>query len=315
MTGDPATARPLVAVAVSEFGVHDRSPIAALEAAGVDVRMNPTGRRLGSDDLISFARDADGVIAGLELYDERVLAALPRLRFISRCGVGVDNVDLSAAAERGVVVLNTPSAPTEAVAELALTMILALLRALIPQHLSMRRREWKRSPALLLHGRSVVIVGLGRIGRRVADLMLAFGARVCGVDPRADPAWCAARGVTAMSLADGLPRAEVLIVAAAREPRSPLLIGPREIASMPRGSFIVNVARGGLVDEAALVVALRDGQLSGAALDVYDSEPYRGPLCDLENVILTPHAATSTIETRVAMEMECVENAIRALTS
>jgi D-3-phosphoglycerate dehydrogenase len=262
--------RPVVAVALSEFGVHDRTPLDVLERGGLDVRMNRLGRRLQPHELIALAGDADGIIAGLERYDEAILDALPRLRCISRCGVGVDNIDMDAVRRRGIAVANTPNAPTDAVAELAVAMILALLRDLVPQHLSMRQRTWRRTPTRLMKGRSVVVIGLGRIGRRTVEILEAFGAHPIGVDPMADRAWCESRGVPVLDLASALPRAEVLVMVAAKDPHHPLRIGGSDLTLMPRGAIVVNVARGGLIDEDALADALRSGHIAGAGLDVYE---------------------------------------------
>ena len=300
-------------VTLSTFAAHGRAPLELLERSGHPFRLNPTGVRVTPDLLAKLGADATAVIAGVEPYDAQMLARLPRLRCITRCGVGTDNIDHDVAAERGIAILNTPDSPTDAVAELALAMMLALSRDLLAQTALMRARRWERLEARLLGAKRVGIVGLGRIGRRVAELLRPFGATLLGSDPFPDRDWAAAAGMRLLPLDELLAEAQILTLHAAATKRTPLRLGEAELARLPRGSIVINLSRGDLVDEAALVAALRSGQLAGAGLDVYPQEPYAGPLCDLDNVILTPHSATLTVETRLAMETEAVSRLLEHL--
>lgn len=303
----------LILVALSTFANTDRGPLRMLEASGHPFRIHDTGKRITTTELLRDAATATVIIAGVEPYDAPTLQALPALRCISRCGVGTDAIDLAAARERSIVVVNTPDVPTAAVAELALSMFLSLSRNLRPQSNSMGRREWKRLEAHLLSGRTVGLVGFGRIGRRVAELSRAFGARVLASDPFADAQAARAMGVELVPLERVLHDSDIVSLHAAQSADKPLKLGASEFSSMKRGSLLVNLARGNMIDEAALVAALTSGQLAGAGLDVFGEEPYTGALCDFEQVMLTPHSATTPVETRVAMETECVENALRFL--
>jgi len=303
----------VIFVTLSSFAEHEDEPLRMLEAARVPFRIHDTGKRITAEELVLAARDATVVIAGVESYDRATIAALPRLRCISRCGVGVDAIDLEAARESGVTVLNTPDAPVAAVTELAVTMMLALSRNLPRQGVAVRAGEWRRLEAHLLGARRVGIVGLGRIGRRVATIVRAFGSEVWAADPAADAAWCAERGVRVASLDDLLRSCDVISIHAARSTGTPLRIAEPEFAKMRSGAILINLGRGDMVDEGALYAALACGRLFGAGLDVYGHEPYGGPLCHLDNVILTPHAATLTVETRSAMERECVRKALAFL--
>jgi D-3-phosphoglycerate dehydrogenase / 2-oxoglutarate reductase len=184
---------------------------------------------------------------------------------------------------------------------------------LVPQTLSMRARRWQRLEAHLLGGRTVGIIGLGRIGSRVADLAMAFGARVLAHDPFVDAALAAARGIPLETLDAVLQKSDIVSVHAAKSGPNAMRLSAREFGRMKPGALLVNLARGGMVDEEALHEALMRGHLGGAGLDVFDAEPYQGPLCDLENVILTPHSATMPVETRVAMETEAVDKGLRFL--
>jgi D-3-phosphoglycerate dehydrogenase / 2-oxoglutarate reductase len=308
MTGE------LIFVALSTFGERDPRPRERLESSGVPFRIHLTGKRITPSELLRDAFDATVVIAGVEPYDETTLAGLGRLRAIVRAGVGVDAIDLAAARVRSVAVLNTPDVPTAAVAELALAMFLALSRNLRPQANSMGARRWERLESHLIGGRTIGLIGFGRIGRRVAELARAFGARVIVADPYSDAATARQRSVELVPIEQLLRESDIVSVHAAKVGERPLRLGSVELGRMKRGALLVNVARGGMVDEDALVEALRTQHLAGAALDVFSKEPYEGPLCDFGNVILTPHNATSTVETRAAMELECVEKALRFLT-
>jgi D-3-phosphoglycerate dehydrogenase len=302
-----------VFVALSTFAHFDPSPLQRLRASGVPFTVHGSGARITRAELAEHGRDATVIIAGVEPYDAAVLDTLPALRCISRCGAGVDSIDLAEARARRIAVVNTPDVPARAVAELALSMMLSLRRNLPRQSASMRARQWERLESHLLAGARVGIIGLGRIGRRVARLARAFDAVVVAADPDADRTWAAGHDVSIVALDELLATSDVVSVHAARMPAAPLTLDAAAIAGMKRGAVLVNLARGGMVDETALHAALTSGHLGGAGLDVFVEEPYRGPLCDLDNVILTPHNATSAVETRVEMEIECVDKALRFL--
>lgn len=296
-----------VFVALSTFAEHGAEPLRILRESGRGYSLNPLGRRLSGDEIVQFAGDASGVVAGIEPYTAQVFERLPRLRCISRAGAGLDNIDLEAAARFGVEVLNTPDVVTNAVAEHALAMAFDLMKHLSAHTCAMRQRKWVKRTGRMLSGRTVGIIGLGRIGRRSAEGFLALGASVVGHDPAADAVWAGARKVRLAALDATLAASEVLVLHLSGSVGD-FVLGDREIALMPEGAVIINVARGRFVNETALHRALVSGRLGGAALDVYGHEPYSGPLCDLETIVLTPHVATLTKETRLAMEIEAVSN-------
>jgi D-3-phosphoglycerate dehydrogenase len=306
----PPSQDTLIFVALSTFAERNRRPLDMLESSGVSFRLHPGGKRITTGELQLEGRDAAVIIAGVEPYDSPTLGELPALRCLVRCGVGVDSVDLAAAKARGITVLNTPDVTTAAVAELALTMFLTLRRNLRAQAASMARREWTRLEAHLLTGSTVGLIGLGRIGKRVAELCQAFGARVLASDPFVNVREAMALGVELVHLDQLLREGDIISLHAARS-AAPIRLAAAELAAMKKGTVLVNLARGGMVDESALVDALGSGHLAGAGMDVFADEPYSGPLCDFENVILTPHSATTTVETRAAMELECVDKALR----
>jgi len=305
--------RGLIFVALSSFAAGDRRPLVRLEASGHPFKLHLTGKRITPAELLRDGADAEVILAGVESYSSEILARLPALRCISRCGVGVDAIDLTAAQQRGVAAANTPGIPTEAVAELALAMFLSLSRDLRHQANLMQARRWERITGHLLAGRTVGLIGLGSIGQRVAQLCHAFDARVLAHDPLAEEPLAQALGVALVDREQLLREADIVSLHASKSAEHSVLIGHEELAMMKRGAILVNLARGEMVDESALVEALHSGQLAGAGLDVYGTEPYQGPLCEFEQVILTPHCATLTVETRAAMESQCVENALQFL--
>lgn len=300
----------MIFVTLSSFGEYDDAPLKALHASGTPVQIHSTGKRITTAELLAHGQDATVVIAGVEPYDEATLAGLPNLRCICRLGVGVDAIDFAAAKSRGIAVTNTPNAPTPAVAELALTMMLSLSRNIPRQSLAARAHKWTRMESHLLCGRRVGIVGLGRIGKRVAELVSAFGSDVWAADPYLDVAWATQHGVRPSSIDEVLTQSDIVSIHAARSTEAPLKLGASEFARMKRGAILINLGRGEMVDELALHDALVSGHLFGAGLDVYPREPYDGPLCDLDNVVLTPHSATLPVETRTEMERECVRKAL-----
>jgi D-3-phosphoglycerate dehydrogenase len=302
-----------ILVTLSTFGEYSRKPVELLEQSGLIYETNPYGRRMKPAEVVNHGGNCRALVAGVETYDAETLGQLPNLRCISRCGTGIDSIDLAEAARRGIAVLNTPDEPTIAVAELTLAMMLALLRQLPKVDALMHEGKWQRVPGNLLHAKTVGIIGLGRIGRRVAEIVQAFGAYVIGAEPFPENDWIAEQGVELVDLRALLARADIVSIHAGSSGEHPFKLGAKEIARMKPGALLINMARGDLVDDIALDEALASGHLAGAGLDVFPQEPYSGPLCSNPRAILSPHQATLTIETRVAMEVRAVENAIRFL--
>jgi len=302
-----------ILVTLSTFSAQSDEPLNLLEQSGFTFRTNPYGRRMKSGEVIELGHNCRGLVAGVEPYTAETLAQLPNLRCISRCGAGIDSIDMAEAKRRGIAVLNTPDEPITAVAELTLAMMLALLRQLPRVDSLTHEHKWQRVTGRLLMGKTVGIVGLGRIGRRVAELVQPFGATVIGVEPCPDGDWVAAHDVELMDLPTLLARADIVSLHASTASKHPLRLGAAELAQMKPGAWLINLARGDMVDDEALSEALTSDQLSGAGLDVFPQEPYHGPLCDNPRAILSPHQATLTLETRVAMEAHAVQNVVHYL--
>jgi len=302
---------PEILISTTSFGAGDQRPLQLLEERGIRYRLNPHGRRLTAAEVSMLLQEADGLIAGTEPLNAEVLQGAKRLRVISRCGVGLDNVDLAAADALGIAVLTTPDAATEAVAELTVAGILALLRHLVAHDQWCKARRWKREMGRLLEGRCVGIVGLGRIGKRVAELVSAFRAQVVAHDLLEDREFVRVHRIEYLPLDSLLRRADIVTLHVNLGPTTKGLIRAEQLALMKPGALLINCARGDVVDEVALAEAIRTGRLGGAFLDTFGEEPYVGPLLDLPQVLVTPHIGSYTVESRGAMEMEAARNLIQ----
>ncbi len=297
-----------IVISTSTFGQYSKAPLQLLSDAGFAYTLNPYGRKLTEKETEELIQDCVGLIAGTEPITRHVIASASELKVISRCGVGMDNVDINAAEDRGVAVRNTPYGPTLAVAELTLGLALDLLRNIHRANNEMHSGVWKKRMGFNLSGKKIGIVGFGRIGKAVADLFSAIGAEVAYTDPVVTQAKYPGK-----SLNDLLEWVDIVSVHCSPPATSQSLIGPHEIGMMREGAWLINCARGGVVAEASLYEAIQSGHLAGAAIDVFEKEPYTGPLAELENVILTPHIGSYARESRIQMEIDAVKNLIEAI--
>ena len=263
-----------------------------------------TSPYVDSDEWYAEAASYDAmIVSGLMYCTGPVMDRIgPRLRVISRPGIGVDRIDLQAATERGILVLNTPEGPTESTAEHAIALMLSMTKTVAFADRLLRAGEgfpvYGTLPkGLETLGATLALVGLGRIGGRVAAIAAALGMRVRAYDPFANPERAAALGVELVgSLDELLPSADVVSIHCPYIPETHHLINADRLAQMKEGAYLVNVARGPIIDEAALLAALRSGHLAGAGLDVFDPEPPdpNNPLFSLPNTVCTPHIASYT---------------------
>ena len=289
----------------------DLSPEAVkiLRDAGLEVDVKVG---LKADALEAIIGDYDGLaVRSATKVTARLLEKATRLKVVGRAGVGVDNVDLEAATRRGVVVMNTPGGSSTAVAELALSMIMALFRHVAAATASVRAGKWekKRFQGRELAGKTLGVVGIGNIGSILVDRCLALKMRVVAYDPFISPEAAARLGVTLTDL-DGVWReADAISLHVPLTDQTRNMVNAATLAKMRKGAVLVNCARGGIVDEAALAAALASGHLGGAALDVFDAEPPPAdhPLLAHDNVVLTPHLGASTEEAQVAVAVAVAE--------
>jgi D-3-phosphoglycerate dehydrogenase len=291
------------------------SGLAMLKAGGheaVDLAGAPR------EKLLAELATADALLVrSATKVDAEMLAAGPRLTVVARAGVGVDNVDVPAATARGILVLNAPTANVVSAVEHTFALLLALLRRVPAAAESMGRGQWEKSKFLgsELAGKTLGIVGLGQVGSRVAARARAFEAKVLGHDPYLPAERAKELGVELVSLQDLLSQSDIVTLHATVTEKGKPLLGQAEIARMKKGAILVNVARGALVDAAALTAALQSGHLAGAALDVFEPEPPdpADPLLKLKNVIATPHLGASTVEAQERVALQTIEGLLAAL--
>lgn len=301
-----------VLISTSSFGKFDSKPLEILKDQGYEVALNPYGRKLTPDEVVELGQDCVGIIAGTEPLGEEVFKKL-ELRAISRCGTGMDNVNLEAAKSYEIKVMNTPGILNQAVAEIALGFIIDLLRKISLMDRNIRAGVWKKEMGNLVKGKIIGIIGVGNIGRRVAEIVSCVGAEVIAYDKFEPPQeWLETYGVRMVDISELLKRSDVISLHMSYSDENYHFIGNKEFEMMKEGACIINLARGDLVDEEALYSHLK-GKLAGAALDTFEEEPYNGKLKDLDNVILTPHVGSYAVESRIEMEMKSVENLIEML--
>jgi D-3-phosphoglycerate dehydrogenase / 2-oxoglutarate reductase len=303
----------IVAWSTSSFGKESPEPIDKLTRAGFEVRANPHGRAMTTDEAKLHLDGVVGVVAGTEKLTGELLRGLPLLKVISRVGVGIDNVDLGAAKELGIAVHNTPDAHVDAVAELTLAGLLALLRAVPASDASIRAGKFDKPMGRLLRGKHIGLVGFGRVARAFAALLRPFGGELVAYDVVHDEAAAAALGVRYVGLDELLAQADVVSLHLPYAKSAHHLIGAAQLAAMKPSAMLVNTSRGGLVDEAALAAHLAQHKKAGAYLDTFEKEPYQGPLAQAGNAVLTAHIGSYAREARVRMETEAVDNLLRAL--
>ena len=273
-----------------------------------------TGRRM-EDELIALLQGIDGAIAAGDPFTDRVMQAAPRLRVISRTGVGYDGIDVKAATARGIVVCNTPGVNRHAVAEWTFALMLACARKMHANLAEVRRGGWTRHEGMDLAGKTLGIVGLGMIGKEVAQRARAFEMRILAHEVSEDTQFAEAHGVAYVPLEQLLRESDFVTLHLFLNDRTRHLINAERLAWMKPTAFLVNTARGGIIDTTALVQALRAKRLAGAALDVVEGEPLapESPLRELENVYLSPHVGGVTADARTRSGSMAAENLIRAL--
>lgn len=264
------------------------------------------------DELIELLKGVDGIIAGSHPFTRRVLYSADKLKIISRTGVGVDTIDLKAATERGIIVTTTPEANSESVADFAMGLLLCLARQIPQGDKDVRARQWRPIMGVEAYGKTLGIIGLGRIGKRLAKRGRGFDMTILAYDTHQDTGFAAQHGITYLPLDELLARSDFVSIHVPLTEETQGLIGERELRLMKSTAYLINTARGAIIDESSLARALKEGWIAGAALDVFASEPpFRSPLLSMEKVILSPHAASSTKEAWDRMAKEAAENVVK----
>lgn len=290
-----------VAVASRSFSKHSvlRAELSALYPKA---KFNDVGASLKGEELVAFLSGCEKAVLALETVDDALLARLPELKAVSKFGVGIDSFDLAAMARRGVKLAWTPGTNSRSVAELALMSALALLRRVPEATAGLRAGKWSQPKGEALTGKTVGLVGLGAVGRDLVGLLAVFGVRVLAHDPVPDRAFAEKHGVRLVALDELLRDSDVVSLHLPLTPATRGTLDAARLALMKPSAILLNTARGGLVDEAALLAALDAGRLAGAALDVFAVEPPRDArLLSHPKLLATPHIGGSTEDAILAM--------------
>ena len=306
---------PKVLITTVPFGDKDRLPLDLLENAGVDYLINPYKKKLTEDQLAEIIPDFDALIAGTEPITEKVLNRAVSLKLISRVGIGLDSVDLIAAQKRKIKVSYTPDAPSHAVAELTIGLMLTLLRAVHVSNSQMHKGKWHRFYGKRLGKVTIGIIGVGRIGTGVLKRLKGFDTSkilVNDIEPNHDLdseyklEWSSKEQI--------VKEADIISIHVPLTHLTKNLITEKDLYSMKSDTIIINTSRGGIVNEQDLYEVMQSGHLTGAAIDVFEKEPYDGPLKDIERCLLTAHMGSMSVDCRTRMEIESTEDTIRFLT-
>jgi phosphoglycerate dehydrogenase-like enzyme len=302
-------------VTATSYGKNDPRLRSELQSAVGQVIYNLFGRPLTSAEVSALLPGCDGYIAGLDFIDRPALEHADRLKVIARYGTGVDRVDLAAAAEKSIVVTNTPFANAVSVAELTIGMILSLARSIPALTADTRSGGWSRMAGVTLEGKTVGLIGLGSVGKHVALRLRAFDCALIAYDPVTDVEFAAINRINLVTLEEVISRSDFISLHCLLLPTTRNMVNTSFLAKVKPGAFLINTARGELIDEAALCEALQSGLLRGAALDAFALEPPErdNPLLALPQVIATPHSGAHTDGAMNAMGWDALHDCLAVL--
>lgn len=300
-----------VFISTHPFSSTSKEPMKLLKDNNFEVRLNPLEYKMSSKELAKEIKDSQVLIAGTEKITEEVFQNAPKLKLISRVGIGLDGVDFELCKKYGVRVAYTPDAPTMAVAELCVAMILDLARQITITDKNIRLGVWKRHMGTLLYGKTIGIFGMGRIGKSLVHLLSSFNVNFLVHDINPDIAFGRLYNVNFVSKEEVLKNSDVISVNIPLKKDTLDYITSKELSLMKPHTIVINTARGGIINENDLYDALKEKIIAGAAVDVFEEEPYSGKLIELENCLLTCHMGASTIDSRTDMEVQAVQEAIR----
>ncbi len=299
-----------ILISTSSFGKVNPKPLQMLKDAGFEVKLNPHGKTLSKEQSLALLSGIDGLIAGTEPIDNETFNQHPQLRYICRLGTGMDSVDLEAAKNLNIPVENTPIAHVDGVAELCLGGILDLHRNISFAHASMKQNIWKKPMGSLLKGKKIGLIGLGKVAKRLVELLKPFETEIIATDLFWDEEFANSNGIRKASKGEILKNADVVSLHVPFTPSNKHMIGKSEFALLKSDAMIVNTSRGGLIDENELISFLKENEQAKAYIDTFEAEPYSGELIEQDRVLLTPHIGSYAKEVRINMEMECAKKII-----
>jgi D-3-phosphoglycerate dehydrogenase / 2-oxoglutarate reductase len=305
-----------VLITTVPFGEMNRFPLEQLEAAGVEYLINPLNKKLTESELVEMVSDFDVIIAGTELITKKVIDAATNLKMISRVGIGLDSVDLLEAKKRGIIVSYTPDAPAPAVAELTIGLMLTLLRSVQLSNMEMHIGKWHRFFGRRLSEVVIGVIGIGRIGARVLQHLQGFDSpKILVNDINPDSNLNKKFNIEWADKETIYKQSDIITIHTPLTAQTKNMIRKDQLLSMKNDAIIINTARGGIINEQDLYEVMQAGHLSGAAIDVFDFEPYDGKLREIQSCILTAHMGSMSVDCRTRMEIEATEEAVRFLTN
>jgi len=294
------------------FGQKDKFPIEILESLSADFDINPLGRKLNEEELLSMINDYTILIAGTEPITRKVMEKGKNLKLISRIGIGLDNVDLKAAQDLGIKVSFTPDAPAPAVSELTIGLMISAMRSIQQANLNMHQGNWKRFFGRRFEDLTIGIIGLGRIGRRVLNHLNGFKCReILLNDLIPDHQITSSNTIRWVNKEEIFRNSDLISLHIPLNKKTHNLISSEEISIMKDDVMLVNTSRGGIINEADLHNGLKNGKIASAAIDVFEEEPYNGNLASLDNCVITSHMGSMTEDCRARMEIEATQEAAR----
>ena len=303
-----------VLITTVPFGENNPLPLDLMESAGIEYLINPHNKKLTENQLSELIGDFEVLIAGTEQITDKVMSQAPKLKLISRVGIGLDSVDLNAAKKRGIKISYTPDAPAPAVAELTLSMILTLLRSVHVSNLQMHHGNWERIFGRRLTDVTVGIIGVGRIGTHLLRCMSGFGKiNILANDIMPNNKLNRDFNLEWVTKDQIYKESDIISLHLPLTSLTRNMICREQLLQMKKGAFIINTSRGGIINEDDLHKAMEEGHLGGAAIDVFENEPYTGKLIEIDRCLLTAHMGSMSIDCRSQMEIEATEEAVRFL--
>mgnify|MGYP003689950145 CR=1 FL=1 len=305
-----------VLITTVPFGEIDSYPLDLLKKNKIEYLVNPLGKKLTESELIELVSDCEVIIAGTETISDKVMSHAKNLRMISRVGIGLDSVDLLSAKKRNISVSYTPDAPAPAVVDLTMGLMYSLSRKIHLANIELHQGKWHRYFGNRLDDSIIGIIGVGRVGSKVIKNLLALGCKkILYYDKKVKIEKEISDQVTFSTKEYIYQNADIISLHLPLDSITRNMITRNEIKMMKKTTFLINTSRGGIVNEQDLYIALKDKIISGAAIDVFHTEPYDGSLVNLDNCILTAHMGSMTIDCRTRMEIEATEEAVRFLTN
>lgn len=304
-----------ILVTPRSFAKHDPKPMEMLQEKGFEIVKNPYPRPLTEEEISELIKDVDGVIIGVDPLNKSVLERAEKLKAISKYGVGVDNIDIEYAKQKGIKVSRTIGANFDAVADFAICLMLAVARKIVVIDRECRKSNWNKIMSLEIYGKTLGIIGTGHIGKGVAKRARGFDMNIIAYDVFHDEEFAKEYGVKYVPLEELYRKADIITLHVPLLEETKNMIGKKEFNMMKKNAILINTARGGLIDEDALYEALKNNVIYGAGIDVFEQEPPKNQkLFELDNIVISSHSGASTYEAVDKMGIMAVENLIRDLT-